>query len=136
MTKRKIKFFSLILSLILVLVSVPMSVVSEEITDVQGDLSITQPSDELVEQSSFEEITEVQGDLDVIVSSDELVDQELTNEITSTTTTSDSQLVTGIPDGIYAIEIASLSSYYISYFASSTSAYVSCNSITASPAIM
>ena len=49
------------------MVSVPISVVSEEATDVQGDLSITQPSDNLVKQSSFEEITEVQGDLDVIV---------------------------------------------------------------------
>ena len=110
---RKTKFFSLILSLILVLVSVPMSVVSEEITDEQDNLSVTQPSDELVEQSSFEEMTEVQGDLDLIVSNDELVDQELTNEITSTTTTSNSQLVTGIPDGIYGIESANLGMNYI-----------------------
>ncbi len=133
MKKRKTKFFSLILSLILVLVSVPMSVVSDEITDVQGDLSITQPSDELVEQTSFDEITDIQSNLDVTVSNDELVVEELPNE-TATTTTSDSQLVTGIPDGIYAIEIAGLSSYYISY--STTSTYASCNSTTISPTLM
>ena len=136
MTKRKIKFFSLILSLILITVSVPTSVISEENTDVQNDLSVTPPSDELVEQSSFEEITEVQGDLDVIVPNDELVYQEQINELTSTTTTSDSQLVTGVPDGIYAIEIATLSSYYLYYSTASTSAYASCNSITVSPTVM
>ena len=109
---RKTKFFSLILSLILVLVSVPMSVVSEEITDEQDNLSVTQPSDELVEQTSFEEITDIQSNLDVTVSNDELVVEELPNEMT-TTTTSDSQLVTGIPDGIYGIESANLSMNYI-----------------------
>ena len=116
------------------MVSVPMSVNSVEITDIQNDLSVTQSGDELVEQSSFEEITDIQSNLDVIVPDDELVDQELTNEIASTTSESNSQLVTGIPDGIYAIEIASLSSYYITY--STSSNYVSCNSIAVSPTLM
>ena len=134
--KRKTKFLSLILSLILVLVSVPMSVVSEEITDGQDNLSVTQPSGELVEQPSFEEITEFQSNLDVTISNDDLVNKELTNVITSTSASSDSQLVTGIPDGIYAIEIAGLSSYYISYSMSSTSSYASSNSMAVSPTLM
>ena len=68
MTKRKIKFFSLILSLILVLVSVPITVFSEEISS--ADIS-----DEISSADISEEITEVQGDLSVT----ELQTEEITD---------------------------------------------------------
>ena len=42
MKKRKLKFFSLIMSLILVLVSVPLSVSSEEISEIDASEKITE----------------------------------------------------------------------------------------------
>ena len=122
MTKR-IKFLCLILTLILVLVSVPTSVVSEEMTEEQGDLSITETSNEAVEQQTTEFVTDVQDDL----VTEQITLQEQINDIEATATSTQYQLVTDIPDGIYAIQISSLSSYFIQF--PSTSSYVSCYSL-------
>ena len=69
MTKRKIKFFSLILSLILITVSVPTSVsseeissadISEEITEIQGDLSVTElQTEEITDVGDFNSLNSV-----------------------------------------------------------------------------
>ena len=128
--KRRTKLFSLILSLILVTVSVPLSAISEEIIDVQYDSSVAQTSDTLAEQLT----TDIQSNLDVAFPNDELIYQNPTNEITSTVSPSDSQLITKIPDGIYAIQIYSINSYYISSWTNSS--YVSCNSVPMSPTEM
>ena len=111
MKKRKLKFFSLILSLILVLVSVPMSVVSEETTDEQDNLSVTKPNDELVEQSSFEEITEIQSYTNNVEPGDIFVSQEFEN--TNSTRATTSQQIVYFPDGIYAFENFANTGWYM-----------------------
>lgn len=92
MTKR-IKFLCLILTLILVLVSVPTSVVSEEMTKEQGDLSITETSNEAVEQQTTEFVTDVQDDF----ITEQITLQEQINDVEATATSTQYQLVTDIP---------------------------------------
>ena len=111
MKKRKLKLFSLIMSLMLVLVLVPMSVVSEEITDEQDNLSVTQPNDELVEQSSFEEITEIQSYTNNVEPGDIFVSQEFEN--TNSTRATTSQQIVYFPDGIYAFENFANTGWYM-----------------------
>lgn len=85
MKKRKIKFFSLIMSLILVLVSVPIAVSSEEISS--ADIS--------------EEITEIQGDLSVTEQMSDIALQQPIEQMATTSTVSWSTS-NALPDGIYS----------------------------------
>ena len=103
MTKRKTKFFSLILSLILIMVSVPISIsaketsteyITDETTQIQNNLISNEPTNELVEQESI---------VDVV----------------ATAATSTSEKITQIPEGIYAFENVH-TDYYLSIENNST----------------
>ena len=126
---RKIKSFSLVLSLILITVSVPMSVYSENTNQIENSEQITEIQEDF---TITDELLDIQDDLDVVTQADELL--EIEEPVDMATVSSDYEHVTGIPDGIYAIETAAISSYYI--LSSQSSAYASCNSISIPPTLM
>ena len=127
--KRITKLFSLILSLILITVSVPMSVYSENTNQIENSEQITEIQEDL---TLVDESVDVQVDLDIITQANELL--EIEEPVDMAAVSSDYEHVTGIPDGIYAIETAAISSYYI--LSSQSSAYASCNSLAISPILM
>ena len=98
MKKRKLKLFSFLLSLILVVVSVPMSVVAEE-----------------VDTSEVSEIiTEIQEGLDDVAIADDFLEiQDDFADINSVASTSTSEQITYLPDGIYAFESVRNPGYYM-----------------------
>ena len=100
MKKRKLKFFSLILSLILVLVSVPTVAFSEEIS-----------SDDISEEIT----TEFQSDLSIteqeeVVNIGDLITPNI--EVPGPSTVSYQQIET-VPDGIYAFENVQNANWYM-----------------------
>ena len=99
--KRRIKLFSLVLSLILITVSVPMSVYSEEISQAENP--------ELITENRFED---VQEGLEFVTSMDNINFQEDIYSTTETNTPT-SQQITGLPDGIYSFEAAAHSKKFI-----------------------
>ena len=107
MKKRKLKLFSILLSLILVVVSVPMAVVAEE-----------------VDTSEVSEIvTEIQEGLeDVTISDDFLEIQDDFADINSVASASTSEQITYLPDGIYAFESSRVPGYYMTVSGSGTTA--------------
>ena len=109
--RRITKLFSLILSLILITVSVPMSVYSENTNQIKNPEQITEIQEDL---TLVDELFESQEDLDIVTQAGEFLEIE-EDPISIDANSSDSTLVTGIPDGIYAIESAYISMNYM-YF--------------------
>ena len=132
--KRRIKLFSLILSLILITVSVPMPVYSENTNQIKNPEQITEIQEDL---TLVDELFESQEDLDIVTQAGEFLEIE-EDPISIDANSSDSTLVTGIPDGIYAIESAYISMNYM-YFnsAQDSTKYITYSFLSSiSPTIM
>ena len=107
--RRTTKLFSLILSLILITVSVPMSVYSENTNQIENSEQITEIQEDL---TLVDESVDVQVDLDIITQADEFLEIE-EEPVDMAAVSSDYEQVTGIPDGIYAIESSLVGMHYI-----------------------
>ena len=100
--KKRTKLFSLILSLILITVSVPMSVYSEEVSQVENPEQITENGFE--EVSLETDFSDVQENLEIVTQVDISVENPNEFDEISAAASSTVQLISGIPNGIYAFE--------------------------------
>lgn len=104
--KRKTKLFALFLSLILVLVSVPITVSSEEISSVDA----------------LEEITEIQGDLSVTEQVSDIAQQAPIEQTATTTSTVSWNTSNVLPDGIYSFSKNGNVNLFLKTYGNSTEA--------------
>ena len=104
--KRKTKLFALFLSLILVMVSVPITVSSEEISSVDA----------------LEVITEIQGDLSVTEQMSDIALQQPIEQMATTSSTVSWSTSNALPDGIYSFSRNGNVNLFLKTYGNSTEA--------------